>query len=310
MSNFLLECADSLSLKRERESIVESESFKGVPISFYDLEEKHLDQALEDLDTYGFLSNKKVIVIQNIEFIKYDDFKDSCEHLFKYIENSNPDNLLIIEAKKLNNTSKITKKLKSSCIYKQIALDSTNCIKEALKGYRITADAIALLREYCMEDITKLYNECEKLKNYKMDSKEILKEDILEIVTKKVGDSKDLVFSFLRSLASRDKEDTLRKYRELISYNMEPFGIIGLLASQIRIIYQVKLLEEKGLSSREIADSLEEKEYRIKKTKELTGLYSEKELLVYMQQLSKIDLQLKTSDIDANHLIEMFILNV
>ena len=98
---------------------------------------------------------------------------------------------------------------------------------------------------------------------------------------------------------------------ELLSYNIEPLSIIGLLASQIRIIYQVKILEKRHLSDREIASILEEKsDYRIKKTRELTSLYSEKELLKLMQKLSDIDYKIKTSDIDGNHLIEMFIINL
>ena len=54
--------------------------------------------------------------------------------------------------------------------------------------------------------MTKIYNECEKLKNYKMEDKTITKEDITELVMKKLGDSKDLVFSFTRSLAERDRK--------------------------------------------------------------------------------------------------------
>ncbi len=309
-NNYLLECTDSLSLQKERKSLIKENKFQEATTSHYDLEENTLDQVLEDLDTYGFISKKKIIIIQNIENIKYDDLKKDCDHLFKYIENPNPDNLLIIEAKKLNNTSKITKTLKKLCQYKQISLDSTDYIKAALKGYKIDANTISFLKEYCLDDITKISQECEKLKNYKLDTREITKEDIKEIVVKKLGDSKDLVFAFSKSLASKDKEDALRKYRELLSYNIEPFGIIGLLASQIRIIYQVKLLENKRMNNKEIANTLEEKEFRIKKTKELTHLYSEEELLLLMQELSKIDLELKTSDINANHLIEMFILNI
>ena len=95
--------------------------------------------------------------------------------------------------------------------------------------------------------MTKIYNECEKLKNYKMEDKTITKEDITELVMKKLGDSKDLVFSFTRSLAERDRKASLKKYKELLTYNIEPLSFIGLLARQIRIIYQVKILEKRNL---------------------------------------------------------------
>ena len=68
---------------------------------------------------------------------------------------------------------------------------------------------------------------------------------------------------------------------------------------------------KRNLSDQEIAKMLEEKsDYRIKKTRELVALYSEKELLELMKKLSEIDYRIKTSDVDSNKEIENFILNI
>ncbi len=311
MDSYLLESLDSLSLQKKRESLIKDNNFEDIPVQIYDVSEVPLASALEDLDTYGLFSNKKVIIIQNIESLKYEDFSKDFEHLFHYIENPNPDYLLIIETKKLNNTLKTTKTLKKICKYESVSLDSKALIKEELKGYKIDSSAIMLLEEYSLGDITKISNECAKLREYKFDEKVITKKDIEELVVKKLGDSKDLVFAFTRSLAMKDTKDALEKYRELLSYQLEPFGIIGLLASQYRIAYQVKVLTEKHLKDKEIAEILGEKsDYRIKKTREITSLYTENEILECLKKLANIDYQLKTSDVDANHLLEMFILNI
>ena len=311
MDSYLIESIDSLSLKKERDNLIKENNFLDAEISTYDLEEVELDNALEDLDTYGFLSSKKVIVIQNIESIKYDDYKKDIDHLFKYIDNPNSDNLLIIEARKLNNTLKITKELKKKCKYILVEFNSKDYIKTTLKDYKIDNLVINLLDEYCQSDITKIDGECSKLMNYKYEDKTITKDDIEEMVVKKLGDERDLTFAFSRSLAERNIKEALLKYHELLNYNIEPLSIIGLLASQIRIIYQVKLLEKNRLSDREIADTLGEKsDYRIKKTRELTRLYSEDELLNLMQKLSDMDYKIKTTDVDGKNLIEMFIINI
>ncbi len=310
MNSYLLESTDSLSLKKERESIIQKEKFNDAVISYYDLEENTLENALEDLDTYGLFSEKKVIVIQNIDFIKYDDCKDDFEHLYRYIKNPNPNNLLIIEANKLNNTLKTTKELKKNCIYQEIVINNKEYIKNALKDFKIDNSTINYLEEYCLNDLTKIATECEKLKNYKWEEKTITKKDIEEIVVKKLDDSKELTFSFIRALGSKDKRLALQQYQELLSYNIEPISMLGLIASQIRIIYQVKLLEKKNLSNKEIADILEEKsDYRIMKTRELTRYYTEEELLLLLQKLQEYDYLLKTESVDGNHLIEMFIIN-
>ena len=311
MNSYLLESEDSLSLQTERENIIQDNHFEEAMVSFYDMEEVPLENALEDLDTYGFLSDKKVVIIENIEVLKYDDFKKDFDHLFSYIKNPNPDNLLIIESEKLNNTLKVTKELKKICKYQEIHIDLRSYMKNTFKDYKIDTNTMNLLEEYCLGDYSKLANECNKLKSYKAEEKVITKEDVIELVPKKLGDSKDLTFAFSRSLGLRDREDALRKYLELLSYDIEPISIIGLLASQIRIIYQVKLLENKRMSDKEIADQLGEKsDYRIRKTRELTKYYSEEELLKLMQQLADMDYKMKTEDVDGNHLIEMFILNI
>jgi DNA polymerase-3 subunit delta len=311
MNNYLIESTDSLSLENEASKLIKDNKFTKASVYKYDLEETELENALEDLDTYGFLSDKKVVIIENIEVLKYDDFKKDFDHLFSYIKNPNPDNLLIIESNKLNNTLKVTKELKKICKYQEIHIDLRSYMKNAFKDYKIDLNTMNLLEEYCLGDYSKLANECNKLKSYKAEEKVITKEDVIELVPKKLGDSKDLTFAFSRSLGLRDREDALKKYLEVLSYDIEPISIIGLLASQIRIIYQVKLLENKRMSDKEIADQLGEKsDYRIRKTRELTKYYSEEELLKLMQQLADMDYKMKTEDVDGNHLIEMFILNI
>ena len=310
MLNYLLESEDNLTLEKVSDKLIKDNKFTKAEVYKYDLEESLLENVLEDLDTYGLLSEKKVIIVKNIELLKYDDYKEDFDHLFKYLDNPNPDNLLIIEVKKIGN-SKVLKELKEKLTYELVEVNSKKYIKNLLKDYKIENRVVDLLDEYCLSDISKIDSECNKLKSYKVDDKEITEEDIKSLVVKKLGDPKDLTFSFTRSLAMRDKKNALKKYRELLSYNIEPISIIGLLGSQIRIIYQVKLLEKDHLSDREMANILDEKsEYRVSKARELTRLYSEDDLLKLMENLAKIDLNIKSNDVDPNNLIEMFIINI
>ena len=53
---------------------------------------------------------------------------------------------------------------------------------------------------------------------------------------------------------------------------------------------------------------LGEKPYRIQKTRELTRYYSEQELRTILRKLADMDLKIKSSDVDGNFLIELFIL--
>lgn len=316
MNSYLIEVQDFVVQEKEVEKIIKEEKFDDITPTIYDLSETTLDKALEDLDTYSFLSSKKIIIIRSIE---QAEETDDINHLLKYIDNPNKDNLLIIETKgfkvkkeesKDKKKINLEKELKKKCKTITKDLNTKSFIKECLKGYKINSNAINLLDEYCLEDFTKIESECTKLKNYKIDEKEITENDIKELVTKKLGDPKNITFSFARNLGERNIKKALEDYHQLLEYNVDSLQIIGLLASQFRIIYQVKLLANKGLRDKEIASMLGEKEFRILKTKELIPMYSEKEILKLIQKLSDIDLRIKTTDTSPVSEIELFIINI
>ena len=311
MHNYLIENIDQTITNDKIKELLKKENIDNTIVNTYDLEETSLANALEDLDTYSLFSSLKVIIIKNIDSLKIDETKEEVNHLIKYLKDPNPNNYLIVTSKKLNNTLKLTKELKDKCNIINTDIDINKYIKDNLKDYSIDQKTINLLKEYCLDDITKLKQELNKLKDYKVEEKEITSEDIKKLVRKKLPDSKDLVFSFTRSIGERNKKEALEKFQELLNYNIEPISIIGLLGSQIRIIYQVKILENRNLSNKEIAELLGEKsDYRIKKTKELTRYYQEKDLLKLMIELSDIDLKLKTTDTDPILQIQTFIINL
>ncbi len=308
MNNYLIEGSDYISINNKISEIIKKNDFSDASISKYDLSEGLLDDALEDLNTYGLFSDKKIVIINN--FDKMDPLLNNIEELLKYVENSSSLNLLFVVSDKYDDRKKIIKDLKKKMEFIKISTDPVEFTKSCLEGYKIENGVINLLVNNTLGDVTRLYNECNKLKTYKINDKYISKEDVEELSFKKLGDSTEITFQFSRALAEKDKKSALILYQELLNYKIEPLSIIGLLASQFRIMYQVKSLEEKNMRNDEIASILKEKPYRITKTRELTRYYSKKEILDLMIKVEDIDLKIKTTSVDANTLVQLFILNI
>lgn len=307
-NNYLIEGSDYISINNKISEIIKKNNFSDASISKYDLSEDLLEEVIEDLNTYGLFSDKKIVIINN--FDKMDPDINRVEELLKYVENSSSLNLLFVVSDKYDDRKKIIKDLKKKMEFIKVSSDPMEFTKNCLKGYKVEDGVITLLVNNTLGDISRLYNECNKLKIYKINDKYISKEDVLELAVKKLGDSTDITFQFSRSLAEKDKKKALSLYQELLDYQIEALSIIGLLASQFRIMFQVKVLEEENMRNDEIAKTLNEKSYRITKTRELTSYYSKKELLDLMIKLEDIDLKIKTTSVDANTLVQLFILNI
>ena len=82
MNNFLIETEDTLLIQKKEEELIKKNKFQDAEISSFDIEETPLENALEALDTYGFLSNQKVIIIKNIEVLSTLSNSSLCSNIY------------------------------------------------------------------------------------------------------------------------------------------------------------------------------------------------------------------------------------
>ena len=305
-NNYLLVYDNYYLFQEKLKDIIISTKFENASITNYDLEEEDLYNALLDLDTYSFLTEQKVIIIKNINLL--EDNQDT-KHLLKYLDNPNNDNLLILTTTKFNATKKINKELKKKTNYIKLETDLNKEIKNILQGYEVESGVITKLIEYSNNNIDIIKSECDKLKQYKFDTKKITKEDVETIVIKHIGESTQIVFDLIKDIAIKDKKRAIIKYEKLKKYNVDDIALIGLLESQLRLMIQIIMFSEKNYSNKDIAATLNIHPYRIEKTKELLRYSNKKDVCNMIKNLSNIDYKIKSGQIDNKAAIFMYIIN-
>ena len=173
MNNYFLESSDYELIKGEIEKIIDKEGFTDSYISKYDMSDDSLISSLfESLYQISLFSDKKTIILENIEAIKDNKLIDE---LLNYLKKPIENNLVIITTKNIDKKLLIYKNLKKLTNYYEIKMDGVIYIKNNLDGYSASINTINLLNEYCNNDISRLKNE---LNNFRRRYKIIGKKDI------------------------------------------------------------------------------------------------------------------------------------
>lgn len=302
-------------IQKEIDSIKQKNNIEEISISRYDLTNTNIEKIIEDCEMNSMFTDKKVIIVNNSYIFtgqsKKGQIEQNLEALEKYLNNPNIDTLLIFisDSEKLDERKKIVKLIKQKGIVKEFntTTNINNIVKSFFNDYKISDSSITKLINRVGNNLPLLEEEAEKLKLYKDDIKEINDEDILKITNKNV----DLdIFKLIDNIIMKNKKVATETYNEMIKYGEEPIKILIMIASQIRLMYQTKLLYKKGYTEKDSASLLGIHPYRVKLATEKGRKYTESDLLMYLDNLADLDSKIKQSNIDKKMAIELFILKI
>lgn len=278
----------------------------------YDLEFDSLKDVLFDASMMTLLGEKKYIVVNNPYFLsiaKEGDPVIDTTMLEDYLNNINPNTVLIFKyyKDKLMESKKITKLLKNKGVFYEFnKTNNLDIIKDKLDGFKIDKESINILLDRVGDNTGILINEIEKLKTYKYDSKEITKEDVLTINKYEEID----FFKFIDHIINKEKNLALNEYFSLLNQKEEPIKILIVIASKIRLMYQVKVLSEKGYTVNDIANQLETKTYPVQLAGVAAKKYSKEKLLNTLINIGELDENIKTGKVVPASALELFIINL
>lgn len=302
-------------IENEIKKIITKNKIDEFNISKYDLENDSLNAILEDAKTPSLFGEQKTIIVSNAYIftssIKKNSNTDNTGDLEEYLNNNDNLNFLIfiVNDEKLDERKKIVKNIRKNgnVIEFNKKANINSLVANMFNDYQIDNSDITFIINRVGSDLSILLQEIEKLKIYKIEDKKITRDDIIKLTNKAI----DLdIFNFINNIISKNKNEAITTYRELLKQNEEPIKIIVMLANQFRLMYQCKELAMKGYSEKDISTTLSIHPYRAKMCLQNGRKYSSELLLSYLKQLSDLDLQIKHGIIDKNIGLELFILGI
>lgn len=285
-------------------------------IMTYWCQETPMSAIIEDALTPPFLSEYKMIVVKNPLFLTTQKQKDVSEDDIKmfleYLSRDNPTTLFVIyhDQRNFDERKKVVKALRKSTQfievekmdYHQLYKATSVAIKN--RGCEIEEDALELLLSRMPNDLLEISQEVNKICLY---SNHITREVIDVMVVKQVEEN---VFELTKAILNKELAKSIQIYKDLVMTNEEPIKLIVLIANSMRLLYQVKLLDRKGYNDREIGQILSLNPYRLKYIRQDGKDYEIKELLTKIEELSQLDIDIKTGKIDKYRGLELFLMRL
>lgn len=265
------------------------------------------------LETLSLFAEKPMVILENAAFLgaKNDTGLD-LERIAGKALAGKDDKVIVFElpARKMDTRKKKVKELKEQAtVIDCMPLDEKSQpaeIRQMMKERNMQMEPKAF--EWFCENAgfssPSLASQLDKLALY---SSTLKLEDVRALTTVEPTHN---VFKMTDALFVRNRLKLLELYRIFRGQNMEPQAILGLLAGQIRFVYQVRVLMDQNLSKEQIMDRLNASSGRIWNTMRNASRFSAGQLLENLALLSHLDQAIKSGQMDKDTAFENFILQI
>ena len=284
--------------------------------SNFDLEEVSLADLINEAISAPFFGERRLVFAQHPYFLTGERAKNVIEQdpelLLKYIQNPTPSTILVVFASydKLDSRKKIVKQFKKSAVMVDAGqmegpvLNRT--IKNDLKnaGYEIDNSALELLISKTKSNYSLITNQLEKLKLYALQSKKIDQTAVAELVPQSLEDN---VFELTNQILNKNIYQAEELYKQFLLQKIDPILLVAIIISQLRLLIQVKILSERGLSEGTIAKNLRLNPYRVKYAYRQARTLNRKQLQIMYDDVVNLDFQIKSGQGDKELLFDLFI---
>lgn len=293
---------------------------KEMGISKFDTSETALEEAVLEAETPPFFVNRKLVLIRdNVVMAAGGKENAKLEHrpdtLLKYMESPMESSVIVfaVQADKLDERRKLVKSLKdrnSAIAFAEMDMPELRrwLMKRASEQKRtLTDDAADLLIARVGMGSGALAQELDKLCLHAGEDG-CIDADSVSLLT--VASLEEDVFALVDAIAELRIDRALTLYRNLLVKKEEPIKIAALIARQLRIMLQIKELEQHHYSPQQMAGQLGLHPYAVKLAAEKGRKFPAARLGKLLAALADLDYAMKTGGIEKTLGLELYLLSL
>lgn len=313
--NYILHGEEQFRLQEALRKIVQSYMEQGDEMNtiVYDALKSDVHVLLEDAQTIPFFSQHKVILIQNANFLTTsDDTGWDLVPLEAYLNDPLESTILIFitTTDKLDARKKIVKKMKETCkvmVFSKVDdQEKIRYANEQITKRNLVLDYAAkeLLLLRLPNDIRSIQNELAKLELF---GGTITREIVEDLVTRPIEED---VFQLVNAVVDKDLKKAFHVWADMQVLNKDAIFLIATLASQFRLLYQVRVLMDEGRQKDDIVSITNAHPYRVQLSMNTAKRLTARELLSILERLATLDQQIKSGLMKKEIGFEMFLLSL
>ncbi len=286
----------------------------------FDTAESSLEDIILEAETPPFFLEKKLIVVRDQTVMAAGSKEGSkIEHktdlLVKYIDSPMESTVLLfqVHADKADERRKLVKLIKDRDSLLMFSELDHNQTKQWVSKYaaeqnrKITGAAAELLISRVGVQLQRLSQEMDKLCLH-VGQDGVIEEETVRMLTS-VSVEED-VFALVDAIAELQIARALQMYKELLIRREEPIKIAALIARQIRIMLQIKELEQHHYSPQQMAGHIGQHPYTVKLAAEKGKKFTVHRLGAILSELAELDFKMKSGQMDKELGMELFLLSL
>ena len=299
-------------LIRFRDKLLNSSSMELNYKIFYGEKISSIDEIINEVRTLPFISKYKLVVLKEAEKISKKDEEKLIDYFKKFTLKNNFSVLIMIYKETISNKEllKYAKRIGAVVnfsIPNKSKLNSWIKFRFKKSNKKITPEALFYLQSIIGSEVSRLFNEIEKIDIYTKDKKIIEKEDIIIAI----GGSQSVnIFNVLDSIGERNVQKAIYGLVELNNSNLNYLPIFAMIHRQIKLIFQAKLLIKNGVEFSQIKNEIKLPSFVMEKIIKQSKKYNIKELCQAYKLLNIADLELKSNQKKPQIILEELVMNI